>query len=141
MRKNLFIMLFLSIQTCVFSNGYATILCYNPDTTKNVDSKIEDLLIRKLYSIKELKNSLEHLKQIVGPDASLTSIVSARPTSNFPNYIIEVGDINKFRFENYYTFEIDKKYIDSTNFIYHLKILDDDGNYILLIKWRRNHNN
>jgi hypothetical protein len=106
-------------------------------STSQANASAEDYLTDQIYKLDEVRSRLTHLKKLVGEKATISIIFSKHPDRTDSNYIIEVGYNSAIRFENYFTFEIQKKYLKSNEFLKHLKILDDDGDYVLLTRWRR----
>lgn len=104
-------------------------------TSKKVDE--EDVIIGKIYKLREV---LEHEKylQKVRPKSHISFIVTEKPSKKTPFYEIQVGYNGPLRFETYFFFRINHKFINKKNIEPFVDILDPiSSNYVNLLKWRK----
>lgn len=130
------ILIFLN---CSFFNNYKITKLKESNITLQSDTDNDDLVIDKIYNLKEVQAKDRYLRKIKGKNAGVSIMIIDRPTSHHSNYLIQAGYNNSLRFETYYNFQIENKFVRSRDFIKHVKILDDDGDYILLLAYRKKH--
>lgn len=104
-----------------------------------LDTSGDDLVVDKIYHLKEIQERDKYLKKHNGENAGVSLMIIDRPTRENSYYFVQAGYNSSLRFETYYTFQIENRFIKSPNFIAHLKILDEDGNYISFVQWRKRH--
>lgn len=108
---------------------------YDHTSSKKVDE--EDVIIGKIYKLKEVQEHEKHLQKVI-PKSHISFIVIEKPSKKTPFYEIQVGYNGPLRFETYFHFRINHKYIQEKNIEPFVDILDPlSGNYINLLKWRK----
>jgi len=108
----------------------------NGKTTLNkID--VEDVIIGKIYKLREVQEHEKYLQK-VRPKSHISFMVTEKPSKKSPYYEIQVGYNGPLRFETYFFFRINHKYIFEKNIEPFLDILEPlSGNYINILKWRK----
>jgi len=131
--------IFLLIMIMLPTFGICSVIHYKNDIVPIVSNHIDQdsLLIQRIYELKEVQEKESYLGRISKGKGHLAIMITSKPSKNEPYYLIQVGYNNPFRFEVYFNFRIDSKYISRKNIIPYLDILDMNSNYIKLIEWRK----
>lgn len=97
----------------------------------------ETKIIDNIYRLQEVQDKEKYLQKLTNSKGHLAIVISNKPTKEIPYYLIQVGYDNSIRFEIYYNFRINFKYIKAKNIVSFIEILDSNSNYVNLIKWRK----
>ena len=109
--------------------------------TTSIKIDEEDVIIGKIYKLKEVQGHEKYLQKVAGPKTHISFIVTEKPSKKTPFYEIQVGYNGPLRFETYFFFRINHKYIYEKNIEPLVDILDPiSGNYVNLLKWRKSKN-
>jgi hypothetical protein len=95
------------------------------------------ILTQKFFNLKEIRDQQKHLQKIVNANAKISIYISSKPSKNDPYFILQVGYINSVHFEVYDNYRIDTKYIYRSNIVPFIEIMNTEGNFVSLLKWRK----
>ena len=105
-------------------------------TSKKIDE--EGVIIGKIYKLKEVQEQEKYLQKVAGTKSHIAFMVLVKPSKRIPYFEIKVGYNGPDRFETYFYFRFNHKYINEKNIEPFMEILDPfSGNYVNLLKWRK----
>jgi hypothetical protein len=136
--KQIHIILIATLFSFIGLSSFITIKQEVYDNTTSNKGDEEDIIIGKIYKLREVQEHEKYLQKVAGPKSHISFIVAEKPSKKIPFYEIQVGYNGPDRFETYFFFRINHKYINEKNIEPYVDILDPiSSNYINLLKWRK----
>ena len=102
----------------------------------NFGGKKDRTLIGKIYRLPEVREKESYLKKLTKGKGHISLIINERQRKGNPFYFIQVGYDNSLRFEVYFNFRIKKEDIEHGNIESCLYIMNDNSDFMPLLKWR-----
>jgi len=116
-----------------FNQGYKKVLYLS--STQNLDH--DSIIIDKIYRLREVQARDQYLRTLTKGRQGVSIMITTNPSHEAPFYLIQVGYNNSSRFEVYYNFRINNKFIKMKKIMPYIEVLNSSGDFVMLSTWRR----